>query len=261
MGAQGEGAVQAQGERWVFFDLETTSADPYSAHIVEAAFVEPGFSRLVLRCRPPCPIQPEATRAHGIRDEDAASWPPFSDFAASVQALVDGAVICGYNIRRFDTVILDRELVGAGQLGLQKDTDGNIVHREVDLYRLWQELEPRTLAGALGRFLGGLPGGFKAHGAEADTEVLPGLLEGMGRALPEVGWGTDGLVQLCRPKNEVDRSGKFRRESDGGIRFAFGKHEGELANSQPGYLQWMLGGGFPPDTLSVCRRLLDGSLR
>ena len=73
-----------------FFDLETTGTDPARDRIVEISVlrIEPGGERTsrTRRVNPERPIPMEATRIHGIRDEDVAHEPTFRQIA---RALLD----------------------------------------------------------------------------------------------------------------------------------------------------------------------------
>lgn len=267
--------------RLLYLDLETTGTDPESDRIVELAAARHGEDRepVVRRYHPGRPIPPGATAVHGISDRDVAEAPAFAEEAARIQALVEGRVLCGYNIRSFDTVMLDRELRRAGQQGIDLDEV-----REVDLMRVWEEMEGGrrrgdggeagsagersrsgpapdgeekgpgwTLSDAVRRFLD--RDLEQAHSAAADTSVLPDLLA----AFREVhGLSLEEMMVLSRRPDEVDRAGKLRRRR-GEIVYAFGKHRGEPVREHPDYAEWMLGADFPSDTKRFLRRLLaDG---
>lgn len=133
----------------LFLDIEATGTDPHRDRILELAFLEAepdgdgGFRRQGIRVRrydPGVPSPEDAIEVHGIRTEDAAGAPAVAEDAARVQAIVEGEVLCAYNGRRFDTLILDAELRWAGQPGLDL---GEAV--EIDPYRVWRAGEPLTL--------------------------------------------------------------------------------------------------------------------
>lgn len=253
----------------LFFDLETTGLDPDSARILELAAVdeeEPGSRHagaqmqlglereltVLRRYHPGVAIPPEASRVHGITDRDVAEAPRFEEEAAEVQRLFEGRMLCGYNLRAFDTPLLDAELRRAGQRGIDLEAVD-----EIDLYRVWKRLEPvgegerRTLADAVERFLGRPL--EEAHRAAADTLVLPELLAVIRSAH---GLAREELLELSVPPEEVDRAGKLRREA-GEVVFAFGRHEGEPVAARPDYVAWILRSDFPAETKRVLRRLTD----
>lgn len=243
-----------------FFDLETTGTDPARDKIVEIAVLrlEPDGGRVARtrRVNPERPIPPGATAVHGIRDEDVRDQPPFRRVAKSLLELLDGADLAGFNVRRFDVPLLERELRECG-LDLQVDR-----RRIVDAMTIFHRKEPRDLSAAVRYYLGREHAG--AHGAEADLtatlEVLDAQLEryhDLPRSVEELdGWGRPG-------RNAVDGQGKFVRRDDD-IVFAFGKHQGrslrEVAQEAPDYLQWIVGSDFPEDAKQLVRRALAGDL-
>jgi DNA polymerase-3 subunit epsilon len=195
-------------------------------------------------------IPEEASRVHGITDRDVADAPRFAEAAAEMQGMFEGRTLCGYNVRAFDTPLLDAELRRAGQPGLDLESV-----EEIDLYRVWTALEPaegsgyRTLERAVERYLGRTL--VDAHAAAADTRVLPELLEAMRE---RHGLGREELLELSDPPDEVDRAGKLRR-ADGEVVFAFGKHAGEPVARHPDYVDWMLDADFPRQTKRILRRV------
>lgn len=247
--------------RILAFDLETTGTDPRQDRIVELAWssaevpvrVDPPVKRE--RVDPGVPIPEEAQAVHGISDDDVSDAPPFAAIAAHVQRLVDGAdVLLTYAGRSFDVPLLDAELHRAGQPGVDLGEQD-----EIDLYRVWQELEPRTLEGALRRF--GASSERKrhdAHDAGSDTRALWPVLRGISQAYADRGRELDleDLARLSAPEKEVDRAGKLRRREDGVVCFAFGKHQGEPVADHPEYADWLLGADFAEDTKTAVREAL-----
>lgn len=236
-------------ERMLAIDLEATGLDPLRDRIVELAVVRAGDGLVLLheRFHPGVPIPPLATAVHGISDADVAHCDFFATRASDVLKILEGAVLVGYNSRRFDTVMLDAELRRAGEKGLDLAS-----LQEIDLLRVWAASERRTLELAVQRFLG--HGHEGAHGALDDAEVLIPLLQAMKRA-----WGLEDwdLLDLSRPPAEVDRSGKLRLDRSGRVVFNFGQHAGEPVSEHEDYLDWMLGADFPPDTLHAIRKLKE----
>lgn len=247
----------------LFFDLETTGLDPDTARIVELAALDAreaggrggGTARELThhrRFHPGTSIPAEASRVHGITDADVADAPRFRERAAEVQALFEGRTLCGYNLRAFDTPLLDAELRRADQPGLDLEAV-----REIDLYRVWTALEPtdgrgwRTLTSAVERYLDRFHEG--AHAAPDDVLALPELLAEMRAAH---GLDEEEMVELSAPPEEVDRAGKLRREG-GEVVFAFGRHAGEPVADRPDYVDWMLRTDFPRETKRILRRLRE----
>lgn len=248
----------------LFFDLETTGPgdpDPDRDRIVEFAVMWQGddepWTQLV---NPQEPIPEERTAVHGLADEDVADAPPFDTFAGTLQEAVENAVLTGYGIRGYDVPILDRELVEAGETGLEKDDEGAITHPEIDLLETWKRYETRELSTAARRFAG-VELGDEAHSAEGDTAVLPSVLAGMAQEfdLPvsDISDGLGELVEACEPEGAVDRAGRFRRRKDGVVVFAFSKNRGKPVREELGMLDWMLDRDFPAETKAWARRFLE----
>jgi DNA polymerase III subunit epsilon len=232
----------------MFFDLESTGTDPASDRIVSVALVsEEGDVLLNQTVNPGRPIPPGASEIHGLTDADVADAPLFAEIAPQLQKMVSGVVLGGYNSRNFDAPLLDAELRRAGQPGIDL-----AAVEEVDVFRVWLALEPRTLVGAVRHFLGQeLEGAHDAlHDAQATAKVCQALAakHGLERA---------DLLKLSRPAWEVDRAGKFRRdEENGDVLFGFGKLRGQVATEHPDYLKWMLKRDFTPATKAVIHDLL-----
>lgn len=176
------------------FDLETTGLDVERDRIVEIAIVkmfpDGRRERYLQRVNPGVPIPPEAARVHGIRDEDVASAPGFSEIAAEVEHLLEGADLAGFNAARFDLPLLAAEFARAGRT---LPLDGRAV---LDAALIFHRKEPRHLAAALrfycGRDLAG------AHSADADAEACLDILEAQLARYTDLPRDVPGLDAWCR---------------------------------------------------------------
>lgn len=229
--------------RIVWIDCETTGTDPYRDRVVEVALIDTGRSITHL-IDPGIPIPEEATAVHGITDEDVRGCPTFAEIAHDLQERLSGedVVLGGYNSASFDVCILDAELRRAGQPGLHLS-----IKRDVDVMRIWNALEPRSLEGAVRRYLG--VDHEDAHGSEADAVAVAEVFGAMGLSVEDA-------MALTFDESAVDRDGRFRIE-DGVVVFAFGKHEGKRIVTEPDYLRWMLSADFSPEVKAICRRALE----
>ena len=241
-----------------FFDLETTGIDPRQDKIVEIAIVrrEPDGTRhgRVWRVDPERPIPKEATAVHGIRDEDVRGLPPFRAVAPEIVAHLADADLAGYNVRKFDVPLLERELKESGvDLALAG-------RRVIDAMTIFHRKEPRDLSAAVKFFLGRMHDG--AHGAEADVLASLDVLEAQLARYDDLPATVEELERWLYPRVEgaVDREGKFIVR-EGEIVFAFGRQKGkplrEVARVQRDYLEWILRSDFPDDA----RRLVEAALR
>ena len=244
----------------VFFDLETTGVDPQSDKIVEIAAlrVEPDGSRED-RCRrvnPGRPIPPGATAVHGIRDEDVREEPPFRSIARGLLDWIGDADLAGFNVARFDLILLERELREAGlDLGLAG-------RRVVDAMTLFHRKERRDLTAAVRFYLD--RDHEDAHSALGDVLATAEILEAQLERYPDLPRTVDELDDLLSPaaaKDGVDRAAKFVWRPEGAV-FSFGKHQGktlrDVATQAPGYLDWILSTDFPEDAKELVRKALAG---
>ena len=193
---------------------------------------------------PETPIDPGSGAVHGITDAQAAAWPPFRAVAAEVAAFLEGADIGGYAVSS-DVQILEREIEWSG---CELRTDEL---RIVDPLRLWQKREPRKLTDAYERFVGPVPDTLHAHDAGDDARMTVAVIEAMA--------GSASVAELHAEGNPnmVDVAGKFVRDEQGRITFAFGKHRSDPIDAHPDFLWWMLQKDFAPSTLAVARAELD----
>lgn len=237
--------------KFLAIDTETTGVDPETDRIVEIFAMEVRYPGLQvvdsfgLRCNPGIPIPAEATRVHGIRDEDVADYAPFSATASMWQQKLQGACLIAFNGRRFDVPLLHNELVRCGQVGLRANQP------VIDPYELFLEDSPRNLTSAMQHYLG--RGHPKAHTALGDVRAMLSVLR---RQLK-----TRDPVQLLQREAAVmrlDFSGRFIVDESFVICFNFGKYKGQPAKDHLHYLAWMLKSDFPKDVKKVAADVLNG---
>jgi DNA polymerase-3 subunit epsilon len=242
-----------------FFDLETTGTDPAKDKIVEIAILrldpDGGRRAATHRVNPGRPIPREATAVHGIRDEDVAGSPAFRELAGSLLDLIADSDLAGFNVRRFDVPLLDREFK---ESGLDLALSGR---RIVDVMTIFHRKEPRDLTAAVRFFLDRDHAG--AHGAQADVEASLDVLHAQLARYGDLPRTVDELDAWCNPvpAGAVDRDGKFVLR-EGVIVFNFGKQKGrplnEVARLQRDYLEWILKQDFPDDARSLVVAALRG---
>ncbi len=241
-----------------FVDLETTGTDPATDRIVEISVLrfDPDGSRdaRTRRVNPERPIPAEATAIHGIRDEDVRDAPSFRRIARGLLEFLGDSDLAGFNVRRFDIPLLDREFRDCGHdLGLAR-------RRVVDVMTIFHRREPRDLSAAVRFYLGREHGG--AHGAEADVEASAQVLEAQLERYPDLPRTVAGLDAWSTPSfgSAADVSGKFSWKN-GEVVFSFGRHQGRalrvVAVEERGYLEWILTQDFPGDA----RKLVEGALK
>jgi|TARA_Y100000310_G_scaffold334268_1_gene413702 DNA polymerase-3 subunit epsilon len=240
--------MEAAKERLVAFDCETTGLDVENDRIVEIAILEyPDNVLLNVRIKPDVSMTAQATKITGITDDDLAEFQPFAAWAETAQKAIDGAILLGYGSRRFDTLILNAELRRAGQPGIDLD---NV--EEIDLYRVWTECEPHTLTGALARFLN--LEHKNAHGALPDVNHLFDLATAMSEKFEIDRYK---MIELSKPADEVDRSGRLKRNEAGEVVWWFGRTKNEKVTDHVGLIHWCLNRDFPADTKQELRLILE----
>jgi DNA polymerase III epsilon subunit family exonuclease len=99
-------------QRFVTFDLETTGTDTAQCEIVEIGAARVIGDRIVERfqslVKPGGPIAREATRIHGITDQDVAAAPRFPEVWSAFRAFVKNDVLVAHNAHQFDLPVLRR---------------------------------------------------------------------------------------------------------------------------------------------------------
>lgn len=229
-------------------DSEWTGPSPTDARLVSLAVHKllPGgaIEQRHWFVNPETPIDPGSGAVHGITDAEAAAWPRFRAVAAEVAAFLEGADIGGYAVSS-DIQILERELEWAGCELRTAEL------RIVDPLRLWQKREPRKLTDAYERFVGPVPDTLRAHDAGDDARMTVAVIEAMAGSATAAELHAEGNPRM------VDVAGKFVRDEQDRITFAFGKHRGDPTDAHPDFLYWMLQKDFAPSTLAVARAELD----
>lgn len=231
----------------VFFDLETTGRRPTRDRIVEMATVRIGADgardEREHRFNPEMPIPEEATKVHGISDEDVADTPPFRKRARSLAEFLEGCDLGGFNIRRFDLPMLLAEFRRAGVPFEVGD------RRLVDVQVIFHQREPRNLEAAARFYLDRDHAG--AHKAMEDARTTLDVLIAQAERY-DLSRSMKGLHDLCDEyspfESEFDRwfskTPASGTSPGGALVFRRGKHRGtpldEVARTAPDYLDWML---------------------
>lgn len=239
-----------------FLDIEATGTDRENDRIVEIAItrIEPDGSR-TSKCtliNPEMEIPQSAIDIHGITNEAVEPAPKFKQIAKSLLAFIDGCDLAGFNSNVYDIPMLYYEFLRAGIEMPFED------RRFFDIGNLFKIQEPRTLSAAVQFYLGRDHDG--AHGAQADVDATVEVFMAQLKMYPDLPKEKDDLALYTNYGNGiVDISGKFIKNPDGIVLFNFGPNtKGKPANSDPGFLQWMVNKGtFMPDTVRIAIQILD----
>lgn len=101
----------------IVMDCETTGLDPVTDRIVEIAAIRWDGAKFRHVINPERPIPPDATRIHGIKDEDVNDKPTFREIADEFVAFIGADRLVAHN-SSFDVSFINVELVRAGMAGL-----------------------------------------------------------------------------------------------------------------------------------------------
>lgn len=243
----------------VFFDLETTGISAPHDRIVEVTAIKlhPDGSKeaWTRRMNPGMPIPKSATEVHGISDQDVAGEPGFTFFASELKQFIGDADLGGFGVSRLDIPLLEAEFRRAGE---EFSRHGR---RIVDAQILFHMLEPRDLAAAYKKYHGAEL--TRAHTSEGDVEAAMAVVEGMLQVHSDLPRSVEGLNAICNREQEswIDSQGKFAWSSGVAV-VGFGKYKGvpikTVAQTDPGYFDWMLKSDFAEDTKAVAAKALRG---
>lgn len=243
-----------------FFDIEATGISPRGDRIVELAIIKlmPDGGRVshTWRVNPEMPIPEEATRIHGITDDDVADEPTFAQIAREVFEILEDCDVGGYNVARFDVPMLTEEFQRA-------DIKFGIEDRKIiDAQRIYHQREPRNLEAAVQFFCGRPHTG--AHGAEADTQATIDVLEAQLERYSDLPRTVAELDEYCNPGDPawVDRIGRLKW-ANGEVVLNFGRKKGtplrEIVEEDPGFIKWILRSDFPADVKKIVQNALEGN--
>lgn len=246
----------------VVLDLETTGTWIEKDRIVEIAMVrlapDGSQDRFQSRVNPGMPIPPRVSQIIGVTDADLKDAPPFKEIAAKVVAFIGDADLGGFNVERFDLLILERELFGAG---LKFDRKGRTIYDAQKVYHLH---EKRTLKAAYQFYCSKeLVNHHTAMGdTEATVEILAAQIQKYGK--PEIGVESLRDFDYERLDDYFDEEKKFRWWN-GELYPVFGKYAKrsslkEIAQKDPSYLEWLLSTDFPQKSKAMIRGVLEGRL-
>jgi DNA polymerase-3 subunit epsilon len=252
----------------VFLDLETTGIDIVKDRIVEIAILKINLDgsedEQVQRINPEIPISAEATRIHGITNEDVANEPVFKEVARNIAKFIEGCDLAGFNSNRFDIPMLAEEF-------LRADVDIDLKKRKfIDVQAIFHKMEKRTLSAAYKFYCGKTL--VDAHSAIADTRATYDVLKAQldiyqgieyednnGAVSTPVVNDMEKLSEFSSYDRNVDYVGRIVYNDKGVEVFNFGKNKGlpveKVLAEQPGYFGWIMNNEFPLYTKNVLTRI------
>ena len=244
-------------------DVQSTGLDTDNARIVKLAVfrVDPDGSEHVksVIVNPGIPIPPGATQVHGISDLDVMDKPIFRAYARALADHLEGCDVAGFGIERFGLPLLLAEFE---RNGVEFAMEGRAV---VDAMTVFHRLEPRNLASAYSRFVGGIrpDSAAEAQGARNVFDILQGEL----RSSADVPNTPRELANWAKGIDDtaIDSEGKFIWSEEGDALVNFGKHRGErlieVVNNDMPYLNWVSGSdNFEPEVRKIAESAASGYL-
>jgi DNA polymerase-3 subunit epsilon len=246
-----------EGEKVLAFDLETTGVSTTNDRIVQFALIGTLADGTAVNheqvVKPNIRIPYDATQIHGISNEDVRDKPPLSEVADQLADLIDGAILVGHNVRKFDFAMLKTEFLRMGRLAPQPKA----IMDTLELVRRLRLPRPHNLGALCKRHGIRLEAAHTAAADAAATMLLFWRLSvehasAFRRSLPELErWIAHGdrpkdATELGRGLEDlapVDAMGKVREDGDELV-LAFGRHRGrylsEIQASDPSYIGWLL---------------------
>lgn len=179
----------------VVLDTETTGLSPALGHrVIEIAALRfQGWQetgRLSVLVNPGRPIDPGATRVHGLVDRDVAGAPSFGDVVGRLQPILQGAIIVAHNAS-FDAGFLAQEYAIASRMGACPPVLPNPWLCTLQLARRhfhFDRNDLRTVAYRLG------VSQSRAHRALNDAYTTAAVFQRMVRELEKRGLSTVGAL-------------------------------------------------------------------
>lgn len=246
----------------VILDVESTGTDPAKDRIVTLAMAKVAYPHgdandgellihdwYTCQCNPGFPMSEEVIACHGITNEMAASFPPFSTFAPNIERFLNGCDLAGFNCNNFDVPILWEELYRAG---ITWNMEGV---RVIDAGNIFKKKEERTLSAAVQFYCKREHG--KAHDAEADVRAtLDVLCAQLQRYQDLAKFSVQELAAFSAMDERIDLAGKIVKGPDGDPVYTLRKVKGVKVKDDPGFAYWMLDKEFPENTKIVLRQIL-----
>ena len=184
--------------------------------------------------------------------------PKFRQIAKSFKEFLEGCDLCGFNIKGFDIPILETEFKRAGV------DFSRVGRRVIDTQVIFHKLNPRDLNAAYLKYCGKQL--ENSHTSDVDARASAEILGAQLESHEELPNDIEGLHQYCcypEEANWVDPDGKFVWQGRE-VALNFGQYKGrllkEIAEVDPGYLEWVAGADFSEKTRDIAISALKGLL-
>ncbi len=240
-----------------FFDLETTGTNTAKDRIVEIAIirVEPDGTEIskTWRVNPEIPIPPEASKIHGIYDDDVKNEKTFKEIAPEIYEMIHDADLAGFNSNRFDVPLLAEELLRAE---IDIDLKNNNL---IDIQNIFHKMEPRNLAAAYRFYCNGDLS--NAHSAEADTKATYEIFKAQINKYKDLPKDMEALSRFSAYFKAADFQGRIIYNDKNEEIINFGKYKGQkvadVLLKDKGYYGWIMHADFPLYTKKIVKNVYD----
>lgn len=227
----------------VFLDLETTGVDVLKDRIVELSatkiFPDGKTEKKCVRINPMIPIPPEATKIHGISNENVKNCGTFKQYSKAIFSFLQGCDVAGYNSNRFDFPLLAMEFERVSCLNPLENS------QFIDVFNIVCELYPRNLKAIFKLYTGKELN--EAHSAEADTDATIQVFDKMFEKhayLLNDDLRISDIAKIGLKWKRADLAGKLIYNKEEKVCFGFGKHRNkpvsEVNMKDPFYIEWLL---------------------
>ena len=239
------------------FDLETTGTNTAKDRIVEIAIirVEPDGTEITKtwRVNPEMHIPEEASKVHGIYDEDVKDAPTFKEIAGEIHDLIHDADLVGFNSNRFDVPLLAEEL-------LRAEVDFDLkTNNMIDIQNIFHKMEPRNLTAAYKFYCNGDLS--NAHSAEADTKATYEIFKAQLKKYDDLPKDMKALSNFSSYFKAADFQGRITFNNNNEEIINFGKYKGQkvedVLQKDPGYYSWIMRADFPLYTKKVIQNVYE----
>jgi DNA polymerase-3 subunit epsilon len=197
------------------------------------------------------PIPAEASKIHGISNQDVADKPKFDEIAPILSEFLNDCDLSGFNAIKFDIPILCEEFIRAGVPFDMKN------RKFVDVQVIFHKMEERTLKAAYKFYCD--KDLVDAHTALADTNATFEILNAQLKKYNQLMKNVDFLSEFSNQRNSPDLEGKFVYDLENNVVFNFGKYKGrkakEVFNEDPYYYQWMMEKDFLLSTKNLITQI------
>lgn len=237
-----------------FFDCESTGLDVAKDRIVSIAiikiFPDGEVTEKYQLIDPTIEIPAEATKIHGISNENVCTCPTFKQLSKGILEHFKDCDIAGYNTNSYDIPLLCEEFARVGIDFPLPETNF------IDVCQIFKKREERTLSAAVKFYCDREFTG--AHNALEDTRETIEVFKGQLQHYPDLPNTVEGLCKYTSPEKLVDVAKKITIDQDGDYIYNHGKSKGVKIKTDTRFAFWMLKQDhYTPNTLLWVRKILD----